>query len=157
MNLKNISIAICIISAVLFTAACLSIQKQGCPEKLDQMNRDSYGFQWCGDDIYLVKGEGIPKAGLKDIEKRKASSYEAAKLQAQYFVLEKFKGGCIGGACGIGLDQDPGYMAYMREIERITKAGVVIDFRYDDSEGCTVLFKVSRPGLRKIAERCYLE
>jgi len=142
---------------ILFSISCRTTQSINCPEKIEQMQKDSLGIHWCGDDTILVVGEGVPKTNLKDIEKRKNSSKEAALYHAKYFILEKFKGNCISGGCGGDIYGTGISASYGEEITRVAKSGTVIDCIWDSSQNCTVLYKAVRPGLKQIVMKCSLE
>ncbi len=154
MKKRYIALLLTAVLLLIITISCQSLQSKKCPEKIQQMDKESYGLQWCGDDILLIASEGVPSEKYKDIEKRKASSREAAVLMAQYRIMEKFVGSCIGGACGGNYEGFGVTNEYKEMILKFAKSGQVIDCIWDSSQNCNILFRVSSPGLKKKLKDC---
>lgn len=147
-------IGIMVLSAIL---SCGSMQTGSCPVNLDQIGENDPGLVWCGDDTVLVVSEGAPKDEIKDIDKRKKSSKEMALMLAQNKIFEKFKGSCISAATFPNFDDDGKGDAFSAEILRASKSGTLIDCRWDDSQNCIILYKLTRPGLKRITAHCSLD
>lgn len=154
MKNRYVAFLLTAVLTLLISVSCKSLLSKNCPEKVEQMDKGSNGLQWCGEDILLIAAEGVPSEKFKDIEKRKVSSREAAVLYAQYSIMEKFVGACIGGACGGNYEGFGVTREYKEMILKFAKSGEVIDCVWDSSQNCSILFKVASPGLKKKVRDC---
>jgi hypothetical protein len=103
---------------------------------------------WCDIDTFRVRATGVPSKKAKDPEDRKKSSRMAAVLNAQYYVLEKFKGAKLEGATGI-MDTDFSGISVAKEIISYVKAGTIIAEKYDEEQNCEIVYEVRAKNLKK--------
>lgn len=102
---------------------------------------------WVDDDTYHVTAVGVPKATLTNKVARRAASQRAAILNAQYKVLEKFKGATTEGASGMS-DFEMTGIAVAQELNGVVKNGSVKKATYDDEDNCEIIYEVRSKGLR---------
>lgn len=106
---------------------------------------------WIDENTYRLAAVGVPNRKLTNIVQRKASSKRAAILNAQYQVLEKFKGSKIEGAAGMSNFESTG-IAIAQEVSGIVKGGSVKKVTYDKDQNCEIIYEVKARGLkRKVA------
>ena len=105
---------------------------------------------WIDDNTYRIAAAGAPKRDLENRVQRRESSRRAAILNAQYQVLEKFKGARLEGASGMS-DFEMTGMAVAQEVEGHIKNGSVRTATWDDEDNCEVIYEVKAKDLRKKA------
>ena len=103
---------------------------------------------WIDDDTYRLAASGVPKYTLKNKVARRESAKRAAILNAQYQVLEKFKGSKIEGAAGMSDFENTG-IAIAQEVSGIVKGGSVVSATYDEEDNCEIIYEVKAKGLKK--------
>jgi len=110
---------------------------------------DSYTTEgWINENTYRLAAVGVPNRKLTNIVARKASAKRAAILNAQYQVLEKFKGSKIEGAAGMSDFENTG-IAIAQEVNGIVKGGSVKKVTYDKDQNCEIIYEVKAKGLKK--------
>ncbi len=103
---------------------------------------------WVNDDTYRISAAGVAKQTLKNKVARRESAKRAAMLNAQYQVLEKFKGSAIEGAAGMS-DFEMTGIAIAQEIQGTVKGGSVTSVTYDDEDNAEIIYEVKAKGLKK--------
>jgi hypothetical protein len=103
---------------------------------------------WVDDDTFRIAAAGVAKKDLTNIVQRRESSKRAAILNAQYQVIEKFKGSKIEGASGMENFEMTG-IAVAQELKAITKGGSVAKVTWDDDQNCEIIYEVRAKGLKK--------
>jgi len=103
---------------------------------------------WVDENTYRLAASGAPKATLKNKVQRRESAKRAAILNAQYQVLEKFKGSKIEGAAGMSDFENTG-IAIAQEIQGEVKGGSVVSATFDEEDNCEVIYEVKAKGLKK--------
>jgi hypothetical protein len=103
---------------------------------------------WIDDDTYRTTAVGIAKKTLTNKTQRRASAKTAAKLAAQYAVLEKFKGSKIEGAAGMSDFESTG-IAIAQEVSGMVKGGSVVKETYNEEDDCEIVYEVKAKGLKK--------
>ena len=113
-----------------------------------QVEGDSYQTEgWIDDDTYRLAAAGVPNKSLSNKVQRRESSKRAAILNAQYQVLEKFKGSKIEGASGVS-DFESSGMAIAQEVKGVVKGGSVVKATFDEEDNCEVIYEVYARGLK---------
>ncbi|MCP4138294.1 MAG: hypothetical protein GY754_45450 [bacterium] len=128
-----------LIAGPLSTTACRS----GQVETKEMKNRG-----WVDENTYRWQTAGSPKRGLTDIAERKTTAKLAAVLNAQYTIIEKFKGARLEGAAGM-LDISDEDFKRGEELKKIAKNGTVIKETYDNEQNCEVIYEVKSPKLKR--------
>jgi len=128
----------------------LSFSLTSCGTKIGgTVEGESYTTEgWIDDDTYRLAAAGVPNRKLTNIVARKASSKRAAILNAQYQVLEKFKGSKIEGAAGMSDFENTG-IAIAQEVSGVVKGGSVKKVTYDKDQNCEIIYEVKAKGLKK--------
>ncbi len=103
---------------------------------------------WIDDNTYRLAAAGVSKSTLKNKVARRESAKRAAILNAQYQVLEKFKGSKIEGAAGMSDFENTG-IAIAQEVSGIVKGGSVVSATYDEEDNCEIIYEVKAKGLKK--------
>ena len=103
---------------------------------------------WLNDDTYRIAASGVPNSRLTNKIQRRESAKRAAILNAQYQVLEKFKGSKIEGAAGMS-DFESSGIAIAQEVSGMVKGGSVVTATYDDQDNCEIIYEVKAKGLKK--------
>jgi len=103
---------------------------------------------WIDEDTYRIAAAGVPNSKLSNRVQRQESAKRAAILNAQYQVLEKFKGSTIEGASGMSDFESTG-IAIAQEVGGVVKGGSVVSATYDDEENCEIIYEVKAKGLKK--------
>jgi len=103
---------------------------------------------WMDEDTYRISAAGVAKQTLKNKVARRESARRAAILNAQYQVLEKFKGSKIEGAAGMA-DFELTGIAIAQEIQGVVKGGSVTSVTYDDEDNAEIIYEVKAKGLKK--------
>ena len=75
---------------------------------------------WIDDDTFRIAAAGVPTKTLTNKVQRKEASKRAAILNAQYQVIEKFKGSKIEGASGMENFEMTG-IAVAQELKAVCK------------------------------------
>ena len=104
--------------------------------------------QWVDENTYRIAASGVPNSKLTNKVQRRESAKRAAILNAQYQVLEKFKGSSIEGAAGMSDFESTG-IAIAQEVSGIIKGGSVKSATYDDDDNCEIIYEVYAKGLKK--------
>ena len=104
--------------------------------------------EWVDENTYRIAASGVPNSKLTNKVQRKESAKRAATLNAQYQVLEKFKGSSIEGAAGMSDFESTG-IAIAQEVSGIIKGGSVKSATYDDDDNCQIIYEVYAKGLKK--------
>ncbi len=103
---------------------------------------------WIDENTYRIAAAGVPKRTLTNKIQRRESAKRAAILNAQYQVLEKFKGSKIEGAAGMS-DFEMTGMAVAQEVQGVVKGGSVTKVTYDAEDNCEIIYEVKANGLKK--------
>jgi len=103
---------------------------------------------WINDDTYRIAASGVSNSKLTNKIQRRESAKRAAILNAQYQVLEKFKGSTIEGAAGMSDFESTG-IAIAQEVSGMVKGGSVVTATYDDEDNCEIIYEVKAKGLKK--------
>ena len=103
---------------------------------------------WVDDNTYRLAAAGVANSKLKNKVQRRESAKRAAILNAQYQVLEKFKGSKIEGAAGMSDFENTG-IAIAQEISGVVKGGSVMSATYDEEDNCEIIYEVKAKGLKK--------
>jgi hypothetical protein len=103
---------------------------------------------WVNDNTYRIAAAGVAKQTLKNKIARRESAKRAAMLNAQYQVLEKFKGSKIEGAAGMS-DFEMTGIAIAQEIQGVVKGGSVVSVTYDEEDNAEIIYEVKAKGLKK--------
>ena len=103
---------------------------------------------WIDDDTYRLATAGVPLKTLTNVVQRKEASKRAAILNAQYQVIEKFKGSKIEGASGMENFEMTG-IAVAQELKAISKGGSVKKVTWDEEQNCEIIYEVHAKGLKK--------
>jgi hypothetical protein len=105
---------------------------------------------WVDKDTYRIAAAGVSNSKLTNKIQRRESAKRAAILNAQYQVLEKFKGSTIEGAAGMSDFESTG-IAVAQEVQGFIKGGSVLSATYDDEDNCEVIYEVKGKDLKKKA------
>jgi hypothetical protein len=103
---------------------------------------------WIDGDTFRISSMGAPTRTLTNVVQRKESSKRAAILNAQYQILEKFKGSEIKGAAGMKNFETTG-MAVAQEVGGIVKGGSIAKVTWDADQNCEIIYEVQSKGLKK--------
>jgi len=103
---------------------------------------------WIDDETFRIAAAGVPTKTLTNIVQRKEAGKRAAILNAQYQVIEKFKGSKIEGAAGMENFEMTG-IAVAQELKAIAKGGSVKKVTWDEEQNCEVIYEVHAKGLKK--------
>jgi len=102
---------------------------------------------WIDNDTYRLAAAGVPKSTLKNKVQRRESAKRAAILNAQYQVLEKFKGSKIEGAAGMSDFESTG-IAIAQEVSGMVKGGSVQSVTYDEEDNAEIIYEVKAKNLK---------
>jgi hypothetical protein len=103
---------------------------------------------WIDDETFRIAAAGVPTKTLTNVVQRKEASKRAAILNAQYQVIEKFKGSKIEGASGMENFEMTG-IAVAQELKAVSKGGSVKKVTWDEEQNCEVIYEVHAKGLKK--------
>jgi len=103
---------------------------------------------WIDDNTFRTIGMGAPAKDETDPFVRKAMSKEAATIDAQVKIIEKFTGAKVQGAAGVKNFRLTGFAA-AKEIEGAIKGGSVYKVKWDEGQNCEVVYEVKAKGLKK--------
>ncbi len=103
---------------------------------------------WIDDDTYRIAAAGVAKKTLTNKIQRRESAKRAAILNAQYQVLEKFKGAKTEGAAGMS-DFEMTGIAVAQEVKGVIKGGSVVKVTYDAEDNCEIIYEVKAKNLKK--------
>lgn len=107
---------------------------------------------FCGEDAYRIAAEGVPVKKPADADKMKEQSRQAAILNAQHSLYEKFTGACVEQVIVVG--DEKRRIEFREKIHSITRSGRVIYISWDKSLICHIIYEVSSPGLRRMTGEC---
>ena len=102
---------------------------------------------WIDNDTYRLAAAGVPNSKLKNKVQRRESAKRAAILNAQYQVLEKFKGSKIEGAAGMSDFESTG-IAIAQEVSGVVKGGSVQSVTYDEEDNAEIIYEVKAKNLK---------
>lgn len=129
---------------VVALTSCSSSKKIG-----GTVEGESYTTEgWIDDDTYQLAAAGVATKTLTNVVQRKESSKRAAILNAQYQIIEKFKGSKIEGASGMENFEMTG-IAVAQELKAIAKGGSVKKVTWDEEQNCEIIYIVHAKGLKK--------
>lgn len=155
--MKKIMLNVILITQlILAVSACKTAEKYTCPDLTKKVDINIFKGGWCDENSYMTPAWRELDTNIKDIKKRNAKALELAALTAQVLFIDHFKDRCypVNGACGL---YDPAEAAkrdaIIKTITDAAKAGTVV-YNDCDDEGCTVIFKISKPELKKFFESC---
>ncbi|MCP4131035.1 MAG: hypothetical protein GY754_08655 [bacterium] len=116
----------------------------------DQVNRaETLTDGWVDEDTYRASSIGMPRRGLQNLHQQRESAKEAAILNAQKRILERFTSAPLEGA-GAMSDVWGSYgLAVAKEFGGFVKGGSVIREKYDKEQNCEIVYEVKMKGLRK--------
>lgn len=104
---------------------------------------------WMDENTFRMVGMGAPMKDETDKFVRKATAKEAATIDAQVKIIEKFTGAKVQGAAGVKNFRLTGFAA-AKEIEGAIKGGSVFEVTWDkETQDCTVIYEVKAKGLKK--------
>jgi hypothetical protein len=103
---------------------------------------------WVDDNTYRIAAAGVAKKTLTNKIQRRESSKRAAILNAQYQILEKFKGAKTEGAAGMS-DFEMTGIAVAQEVKGVVKGGSVRKVTYDAEDNCEIIYEVKAKNLKK--------
>ncbi len=103
---------------------------------------------WIGNDTFRIAAAGAAKRTLTNKIARRESAKRAAILNAQYQILEKFKGAKLEGATGMS-DFEMTGMAVAQEVQGVVKGGSVYKVTYDAEDNCEIIYEVKAKGLKQ--------
>ncbi len=141
---KALMIGIALTVALSFVFTSCTGSKPGGTVKGETFKNE----QWVDNDTYRIAAAGIAKKTLTNKIQRRESAKRAAVLNAQYQVLEKFKGSKIEGASGMS-DFEMTGIAIAQEVQGVIKGGSVQSFTYDEEDNCEVIYEVKAKDLKK--------
>ncbi|MCP4138296.1 MAG: hypothetical protein GY754_45460 [bacterium] len=145
-NWRAAAAVILLLASVLFSGPyCRATGRSGQVESGEEMRTEG----WIDGDTYRLSSSSAPPKRFTDIARRKESAKRVAILNAQYQILEKFKGSRIEGAAGMS-DFDMGGMAQAQEVMGYVKGGKVIKETYDKEQNCEILYEVKAPKLKRL-------
>ncbi|MCL1832938.1 MAG: hypothetical protein FWG49_00390 [Leptospirales bacterium] len=107
--------------------------------------------KWVDENTYQIAASGVSNSKLSNKIQRRESAKRAAILNAQYQVLEKFKGSTIEGAAGMSDFESTG-IAIAQEVSGYVKGGSVKKATYDEEDNCEIIYEVKAKGLKKKVE-----
>jgi hypothetical protein len=145
--MKKLLIFALILSAgfvFVFTLTSCSSQKIGGTVEGETFTTEG----WIDDETFRIAAAGVPTKTLTNVVQRKEASKRAAILNAQYQVIEKFKGSKIEGASGMENFEMTG-IAVAQELKAISKGGSVKKVTWDEEQNCEVIYEVHAKGLKK--------
>ncbi|MDD5065467.1 MAG: hypothetical protein PHF84_00325 [bacterium] len=140
----------------LFAGALLSFMV-GCgsePGTESYIKGDDYQTEgFLDDDTFQVIAEGTYPEELENAKKviKRNRAKEGALLKAQTRAMELFKGYALkakGGAeSGVGLGE-----VALKTIDGYGKGGNIVKTTYDEEDNCSVVYRIEKKGLKKMAE-----
>src|SRR4030067_128115 len=140
---------IMMLALILSAGALIALTSCGGPKIGGPVEGETFTTEgWVDDDTFRLAAAGIAKKDLKNIIQRKEASKRAAILNAQYQVIEKFKGSKIEGASGMENFEMTG-IAVAQELKAVAKGGSVKKVTWDDEQNCEVIYEVRAKGLKK--------
>lgn len=140
---KLISIALLLTVGLVFSA-CGGSNKIGGTVKGQTFKTEG----WLNENTFRLAAAGAPKRTLTNKVARRESAKRAAILNAQYQVLEKFKGAKLEGASGMS-DFEMTGIAIAQEVQGVVKGGSVQSVTYDAEDNCEIIYEVKARGLKK--------
>lgn len=102
---------------------------------------------WIDDNTFRIAAAGVATRTLTNKVARRESSKRAAILNAQYQVIEKFKGSQIEGASGMSNFEMTG-IAIAQELKALAKGGSVKKTTWDAEDNCEIIYEVYSKGLK---------
>jgi hypothetical protein len=136
--------ALILTAGIVFTLTSCASQKLGGTVEGETFKTEG----WIDDDTYQIATAGVATKTLTNIVQRKQSAQRAAILNAQFQVIEKFKGSSIKGVSGMENYESTG-IAVAQELQAITKGGSVKSVKWDDEQNCEIIYEVHAKGLKK--------
>lgn len=106
---------------------------------------------WVDDDTFQLQAAGVPTKTLTNKVARREASKRAAILNAQYQMIEKFKGSQIEGAAGMQNFEMTG-IAVAQQLKAFAKGGSVRSVVWDDEDNCSLIYVVRQKNLKKMAQ-----
>ncbi len=140
---KLIAIALVLTVGIAFSA-CGGGSKVGGTVKGETFKTEG----WADENTFRIAAAGAPKRTLTNKVARRESAKRAAILNAQYQVLEKFKGAKLEGATGMS-DFEMTGIAIAQEVQGVVKGGSVFKVTYDAEDNCEIVYEVKAKGLKK--------
>jgi hypothetical protein len=144
---KSLIISMIFFIGIAFAATSCKSDKIGGGIIKDGENAKTEG--WIDEDTFRMAGMGAAPAEENDQFVRKAMSKEAATIDAQVKIIEKFTGAKVQGAAGVKNFRLSGFAA-AKDIEGAIKGGSVYNVQWDkDTQDCVVIYEVKAKGLQK--------
>jgi hypothetical protein len=138
-----------IIGLILSAGAIITLASCGGPKIGGTVQGETFTTEgWVDDDTFRLAAAGVPTKTLTNPVQRKESSKRAAILNAQYQIIEKFKGSAVKGAAGMENFESTG-IAVAQELEAFTKGGSVKKVTWDEEQNCEIIYEVHAKGLKK--------
>ena len=106
---------------------------------------------WLDDDTFQCRAIGAPNPDAKGKVRKMTQACEAAKIMAQYRIVELMVGVTIEGAANVD-SGELGGIAISKEFAGTVKGGAIIRTSHDDELNCEVTYRLHKNGLRKLAE-----
>lgn len=104
---------------------------------------------WVDGDTYRIAAQGMPKQGLTNVTQKKGYARDAAILNAQKAIIEKFTYR-VNESCAGMSDYSASGIALAKELGACIKGGSVIAIKYDEEFNCEIIYEVKRKGLKKL-------
>ncbi|PKL41117.1 MAG: hypothetical protein CVV44_00325 [Spirochaetae bacterium HGW-Spirochaetae-1] len=141
---KFVAVAMVLSFGILFSLTACGGSKMGGTVKGETFKTEG----WIDENTYRIAAAGVPTRTLTNQVQRREAAKRAAILNAQYQVLEKFKGSKIEGAAGMSNFEMTG-IAIAQEIQGTIKGGSVYKVTYDAEDNCEIIYEVKAKGLKK--------
>ncbi|MCP4132190.1 MAG: hypothetical protein GY754_14560 [bacterium] len=104
---------------------------------------------WINADTYRGVGKATPAPNAQGKSERRMSSKEAALLDAQYRIIEKFIGSRLTATGNLHSNKT----SKKEKFFKIVKAGKIIKATYDNEDNCEIIYEIEAKGLRKMVEQ----
>ena len=100
---------------------------------------------WIDENTYRIVAEGKALNSIKNKDERKESAKRAAKMNAWFKILKKFKN--IKNQDETSTLKDK---SLALDIQNIIKNGFIIDEIYDEEENCEIIYEIYQKNLKEM-------
>ncbi|MCP4136241.1 MAG: hypothetical protein GY754_35050 [bacterium] len=139
---RSLVFCLIIIMGIAFSIACGGKKIGG------QVKGESFKTEgWVDKNTYRLASSAMATRTITNKVARRESAKRAAILNAQYQILEKFKGSTIEGAAGMSSFEMTG-MAVAQEVKGTVKGGSVRKVTYDEEDNCEIIYEVKGKNLK---------
>jgi hypothetical protein len=149
---KTAAAVLLLVAGIVLTTGCAA--KPGSSRCFDPDKRECVVNGWVDEETYRTTAIGEPDKSLTGINLRKKDAKKKAKLNAQYQIIERFRGMQIEGAAGM-TDFEKTDFADKPAFKSIIKAGSIIKETYDNNQNCEIIFEIKARNLKKTAESVF--